>query len=224
MIIKTVRQAWKKMLLIFVIVTIIISCALGLLRNEEIQKNMQKIEYGKVIWFDLTSYSYLGDGTALIYDYTTVWQDEVLLFDLAERLDNTEGIYKLDNGWDAKSTDDKISWLTDNITIQRLATSSMYRVSLEKEVEESEIDTLEAAMEEVLDVFFDYAVNISSMSDEGIKYEFKDEFSHISSVFSGDQSNVNMILNIGVSAVLGTMTSLIYFAFKYSKNNKQKEK
>lgn len=215
------RKCWLKMIVIFFAVIII---AFGIIRiNQDKEEKIQKenLTVGVVLKFDISSYTYLGDGTASIYDYVSVWQNEDLISDYIELLDQGKAISILNPDWDYMNVKDKKTWINENIKLQRLATSTMYNITYKCEATEENVSEKIEAAKEVIDAYVDYAGSIARLSDKDIQYNVEKEILNEEPVFTQKEKKTNVLLELGISAVLGILVTGTYLGFKVIKNEKK---
>ena len=190
-------------------------------QNNDVKEQRENLTVGAVLKFDITTYTYLGDGTASVYDYVSVWQNEDLLSDCVELLDQGDAIRTLDPEWDDKNAKSKKEWINENIRLQRLATSTMYNITYNTEVTEDSVESQKEAAREVINSYVEYAGSIAALSDENIKYDVAKEIMNEEPIFTQGEEKVNTILELGVGAVLGILVSATYFGIKVIRSDKK---
>lgn len=215
------KEYGKAMAIIFILGTIICFFVLYKINGkEEIEPRSKMIE-GLVVCFDISSYNYLGDGTAAVYDYTSVWQDEVLINDCVDLLDKNGKIKDLVSDWDNMDNKSKRNWLLDKITIKRFASSTMYSIVYSAEISDAEEEVFKNASSEVLSCYLEYATDLVKMTDENLQYKVVKEIDQKQEVLSAGEEKVNTLLYMGMSMILGLMLSLTYLGIKIITKNKK---
>ena len=212
---KILKKCWLKMVIVFVLVTAVAFGVMRFAQNNDVKEQRENLTVGAVLKFDITTYTYLGDGTASVYDYVSVWQNEDLLSDCVELLDQGDAIRTLDPEWDDKNAKSKKEWINENIRLQRLATSTMYNITYNTEVTEDSVESQKEAAREVINSYVEYAGSIAALSDENIKYDVAKE------IMNEGEEKVNTILELGVGAVLGILVSATYFGIKVIRSDKK---
>lgn len=218
---KILKKCWLKMVIVFVLVTAVAFGVMRLAQNNDVKEQRENLTVGAVLKFDITTYTYLGDGTASVYDYVSVWQNEDLLSDCVELLDQGDAIRTLDPEWDDKNAKSKKEWINENIRLQRLATSTMYNITYNTEVTEDSVESQKEAAREVINSYVEYAGSIAALSDENIKYDVAKEIMNEEPIFTQGEEKVNTILELGVGAVLGILVSATYFGIKVIRSDKK---
>ncbi|WP_158099224.1 hypothetical protein [Drancourtella sp. An57] len=209
------------MVIVFVLVTAVAFGVMRFAQNNDVKEQRENLTVGAVLKFDITTYTYLGDGTASVYDYVSVWQNEDLLSDCVELLDQGDAIRTLDPEWDNKNAKSKKEWINENIRLQRLATSTMYNITYNTEVTEDSVESQKEAAREVINSYVEYAGSIAALSDENIKYDVAKEIMNEEPIFTQGEEKVNTILELGVGAVLGILVSATYFGIKVIRSDKK---
>lgn len=217
---KILKKCWLKMVIVFVLVTAVAFGVMRFAQNNDVKEQRENLTVGAVLKFDITTYTYLGDGTASVYDYVSVWQNEDLLSDCVELLDQGDAIRTLDPEWDDKNAKSKKEWINENIRLQRLATSTMYNITYNTEVTEDSVESQKEAAREVINSYVEYAGSIAALSDENIKYDVAKEIMNEEPIFTQGEEKVNTILELGVGAVLGILVSATYFGIKVIRSDK----
>ncbi|WP_138372388.1 MULTISPECIES: hypothetical protein [Oscillospiraceae] len=217
---KILKKCWLKMVIVFVLVTAVAFGVMRFAQNNDVKEQRENLTVGAVLKFDITTYTYLGDGTASVYDYVSVWQNEALLSDCVELLDQGDAIRTLDPEWDDKNAKSKKEWINENIRLQRLATSTMYNITYNTEVTEDSVESQKEAAREVINSYVEYAGSIAALSDENIKYDVAKEIMNEEPIFTQGEEKVNTILELGVGAVLGILVSATYFGIKVIRSDK----
>ncbi len=218
---KILKKCWLKMVIVFVLVTAVAFGVMRFVQNNDVKEQRENLTVGAVLKFDITTYTYLGDGTASVYDYVSVWQNEDLLSDCVELLDQGDAIRTLDPEWDDKNAKSKKEWINENIRLQRLATSTMYNITYNTEVTEDSVESQKEAAREVINSYVEYAGSIAALSDENIKYDVAKEIMNEEPIFTQGEEKVNTILELGVGAVLGILVSATYFGIKVIRSDKK---
>ena len=218
---KILKKCWLKMVIVFVLVTAVAFGVMRFAQNNDVKEQRGNLTVGAVLKFDITTYTYLGDGTASVYDYVSVWQNEALLSDCVELLDQGDAIRTLDPEWDDKNAKSKKEWINENIRLQRLATSTMYNITYNTEVTEDSVESQKEAAREVINSYVEYAGSIAALSDENIKYDVAKEIMNEEPIFTQGEEKVNTILELGVGAVLGILVSATYFGIKVIRSDKK---
>lgn len=218
---KILKKCWLKMVIVFVLVTVVAFGVMRFAQNNDEEEQREKLTVGAVLKFDITTYTYLGDGTASVYDYVSVWQNEDLLSDCVELLDQGDAIRTLDPEWDNQNAKSKKEWINENIKLQRLATSTMYNITYNTEVTEVNVESQTEAAKEVINSYVEYAGSIAKLSDENIEYEVAKEILNEEPIFTQGEQSVNIILELAVSAVLGALVAATYFGIKVIRNDKK---
>ena len=218
---KILKKCWLKMVIVFVLVTAVAFGVMRFAQNNDVKEQRENLTVGAVLKFDITTYTYLGDGTASVYDYVSVWQNEDLLSDCVELLDQGDAIRTLDPEWDNKNAKSKNEWINENIRLQRLATSTMYNITYNTEVTEDSVESQKEAAREVINSYVEYAGSIAALSDENIKYDVAKEIMNEEPIFTQGEEKVNTILELGVGAVLGILVSATYFGIKVIRSDKK---
>ncbi|GLG04166.1 hypothetical protein ACI3DN_11935 [Sellimonas catena] len=218
---KILKKCWLKMVIVFVLVTAVAFGVMRFAQNNDVKEQRENLTVGAVLKFDITTYTYLGDGTASVYDYVSVWQNEDLLSDCVELLDQGDAIRTLDPEWDDKNAKSKKEWINENIRLQRLATSTMYNITYNTEVTEDSVESQKEAAREVINSYVEYAGSIAALSDENIKYDVAKEIMNEEPIFTQGEEKVNTILELGVGAVLGILVSATYFGIKVIRSDKK---
>ncbi|OUN70360.1 hypothetical protein DXB59_03755 [Ruminococcus sp. OM05-10BH] len=218
---KILKKCWLKMVIVFVLVTAVAFGVMRFAQNNDVKEQRENLTVGAVLKFDITTYTYLGDGTASVYDYVSVWQNEDLLSDCVELLDQGDAIRTLDPEWDNKNAKSKKEWINENIRLQRLATSTMYNITYNTEVTEDSVESQKEAAREVINSYVEYAGSIAALSDENIKYDVAKEIMNEEPIFTQGEEKVNTILELGVGAVLGILVSATYFGIKVIRSDKK---
>ena len=218
---KILKKCWLKMVIVFVLVTAVAFGVMRFAQNNDVKEQRENLTVGAVLKFDITTYTYLGDGTASVYDYVSVWQNEDLLSDCVELLDQGDAIRTLDPEWDDKNAKSKNEWINENIRLQRLATSTMYNITYNTEVTEDSVESQKEAAREVINSYVEYAGSIAALSDENIKYDVAKEIMNEEPIFTQGEEKVNTILELGVGAVLGILVSATYFGIKVIRSDKK---
>lgn len=218
---KILIKCWLKMVIVFVLVTAVAFGVMRFVQNNDVKEQRENLTVGAVLKFDITTYTYLGDGTASVYDYVSVWQNEDLLSDCVELLDQGDAIRTLDPEWDDKNAKSKKEWINENIRLQRLATSTMYNITYNTEVTEDSVESQKEAAREVINSYVEYAGSIAALSDENIKYDVAKEIMNEEPIFTQGEEKVNTILELGVGAVLGILVSATYFGIKVIRSDKK---
>lgn len=218
---KILKKCWLKMVIVFVLVTAVAFGVMRFAQNNDEKEQRENLTVGAVLKFDITTYTYLGDGTASVYDYVSVWQNEDLLSDCVELLDQGDAIRTLDPEWDDKNAKSKKEWINENIRLQRLATSTMYNITYNTEVTEDSVESQKEAAREVINSYVEYAGSIAALSDENIKYDVAKEIMNEEPIFTQGEEKVNTILELGVGAVLGILVSATYFGIKVIRSDKK---
>lgn len=218
---KILKKCWLKMVIVFVLVTAVAFGVMRFAQNNDVKEQKENLTVGAVLKFDITTYTYLGDGTASVYDYVSVWQNEDLLSDCVELLDQGDAIRTLDPEWDNKNAKSKKEWINENIRLQRLATSTMYNITYNTEVTEDSVESQKEAAREVINSYVEYAGSIAALSDENIKYDVAKEIMNEEPIFTQGEEKVNTILELGVGAVLGILVSATYFGIKVIRSDKK---
>ncbi len=218
---KILKKCWLKMVIVFVLVTAVAFGVMRFAQNNDVKEQRENLTVGAVLKFDITTYTYLGDGTASVYDYVSVWQNEALLSDCVELLDQGDAIRTLDPEWDDKNAKSKKEWINENIRLQRLATSTMYNITYNTEVTEDSVESQKEAAREVINSYVEYAGSIAALSDENIKYDVAKEIMNEEPIFTQGEEKVNTILELGVGAVLGILVSATYFGIKVIRSDKK---
>ena len=218
---KILKKSWLKMVIVFVLVTAVAFGVMRFAQNNDAKEQRENLTVGAVLKFDITTYTYLGDGTASVYDYVSVWQNEDLLSDCVELLDQGDAIRTLDPEWDDKNAKSKKEWINENIRLQRLATSTMYNITYNTEVTEDSVESQKEAAREVINSYVEYAGSIAALSDENIKYDVAKEIMNEEPIFTQGEEKVNTILELGVGAVLGILVSATYFGIKVIRSDKK---
>lgn len=218
---KILKKCWLKMVIVFVLVTAVAFGVMRFAQNNDVKEQRENLTVGAVLKFDITTYTYLGDGTASVYDYVSVWQNEDLLSDCVELLDQGDAIRTLDPEWDDKNAKSKKEWINENIRLQRLATSTMYNITYNTEVTEDSVESQKEAAREVINSYMEYAGSIAALSDENIKYDVAKEIMNEEPIFTQGEEKVNTILELGVGAVLGILVSATYFGIKVIRSDKK---
>ena len=218
---KILKKCWLKMVIVFVLVTAVAFGVMRFAQNNDVKEQRENLTVGAVLKFDITTYTYLGDGTASVYDYVSVWQNEDLLSDWVELLDQGDAIRTLDPEWDDKNAKSKKEWINENIRLQRLATSTMYNITYNTEVTEDSVESQKEAAREVINSYVEYAGSIAALSDENIKYDVAKEIMNEEPIFTQGEEKVNTILELGVGAVLGILVSATYFGIKVIRSDKK---
>lgn len=218
---KILKKCWLKMVIVFVLVTAVAFGVMRFAQNNDVKEQRENLTVGAVLKFDITTYTYLGDGTASVYDYVSVWQNEALLSDCVELLDQGDAIRTLDPEWDNKNAKSKKEWINENIRLQRLATSTMYNITYNTEVTEDSVESQKEAAREVINSYVEYAGSIAALSDENIKYDVAKEIMNEEPIFTQGEEKVNTILELGVGAVLGILVSATYFGIKVIRSDKK---
>lgn len=218
---KILKKCWLKMVIVFVLVTAVAFGVMRFAQNNDVKEQRENLTVGAVLKFDITTYTYLGDGTASVYDYVSVWQNEDLLSDCVELLDQGDAIRTLDPEWDNKNAKSKKEWINENIRLQRLATSTMYNITYNTEVTEDSVVSQKEAAREVINSYVEYAGSIAALSDENIKYDVAKEIMNEEPIFTQGEEKVNTILELGVGAVLGILVSATYFGIKVIRSDKK---
>ncbi|MBM6743524.1 hypothetical protein H6A32_04275 [Drancourtella massiliensis] len=218
---KILKKCWLKMVIVFVLVTAVAFGVMRFAQNNDAKEQRENLTVGAVLKFDITTYTYLGDGTASVYDYVSVWQNEDLLSDCVELLDQGDAIRTLDPEWDDKNAKSKKEWINENIRLQRLATSTMYNITYNTEVTEDSVESQKEAAREVINSYVEYAGSIAALSDENIKYDVAKEIMNEEPIFTQGEEKVNTILELGVGAVLGILVSATYFGIKVIRSDKK---
>lgn len=218
---KILKKCWLKMVIVFVLVTAVAFGVMRFVQNNDVKEQRENLTVGAVLKFDITTYTYLGDGTASVYDYVSVWQNEALLSDCVELLDQGDAIRTLDPEWDDKNAKSKKEWINENIRLQRLATSTMYNITYNTEVTEDSVESQKEAAREVINSYVEYAGSIAALSDENIKYDVAKEIMNEEPIFTQGEEKVNTILELGVGAVLGILVSATYFGIKVIRSDKK---
>lgn len=218
---KILKKCWLKMVIVFVLVTAVAFGIMRFAQNNDVKEQRENLTVGAVLKFDITTYTYLGDGTASVYDYVSVWQNEDLLSDCVELLDQGDAIRTLDPEWDNKNAKSKKEWINENIRLQRLATSTMYNITYNTEVTEDSVESQKEAAREVINSYVEYAGSIAALSDENIKYDVAKEIMNEEPIFTQGEEKVNTILELGVGAVLGILVSATYFGIKVIRSDKK---
>lgn len=218
---KILKKCWLKMVIVFVLVTAVAFGVMRFAQNNDVKEQRKNLTVGAVLKFDITTYTYLGDGTASVYDYVSVWQNEDLLSDCVELLDQGDAIRTLDPEWDNKNAKSKKEWINENIRLQRLATSTMYNITYNTEVTEDSVESQKEAAREVINSYVEYAGSIAALSDENIKYDVAKEIMNEEPIFTQGEEKVNTILELGVGAVLGILVSATYFGIKVIRSDKK---
>ena len=216
-----IKKCWLKMVIVFVLVTAVAFGVMRFAQNNDVKEQRENLTVGAVLKFDITTYTYLGDGTASVYDYVSVWQNEDLLSDCVELLDQGDAIRTLDPEWDDKNAKSKKEWINENIRLQRLATSTMYNITYNTEVTEDSVESQKEAAREVINSYMEYAGSIAALSDENIKYDVAKEIMNEEPIFTQGEEKVNTILELGVGAVLGILVSATYFGIKVIRSDKK---
>lgn len=220
---KVIKKCWLKMIAIFLVVTIVAFGIMKFNQSNEQKEQKENLTVGVVLQFDITSYTYLGDGTASVYDYVSVWKNEDLLSDCVKMLDQGEAIRTLNPNWDSENDKAKKSWLTENIQLQRLATSTMYNITYKTEVTKKDIKEKEDAAKEVINTYVEYAGSIAKLSDKNIKYNVAKEILNEESIFTQKEEKVNIILELGISGILGILVAATYFGIKVIRSDKKEK-
>ena len=218
---KILKKCWLKMVIVFVLVTAVAFGVMRFAQNNDVKEQRENLTVGAVLKFDITTYTYLGDGTASVYDYVSVWQNEDLLSDCVELLDQGDAIRTLDPEWDDKNAKSKKEWINENIRLQRLATSTMYNITYNTEVTEDSVESQKEAAREVINSYVEYAGSIAALSDENIKYDVAKEIMNEEPIFTQGEEKVNTIMELGVGAVLGILVSATYFGIKVIRSDKK---
>lgn len=218
---KILKKCWLKMVIVFVLVTAVAFGVMRFAQNNDVKEQRENLTVGAVLKFDITTYTYLGDGTASVYDYVSVWQNEALLSDCVELLDQGDAVRTLDPEWDDKNAKSKKEWINENIRLQRLATSTMYNITYNTEVTEDSVESQKEAAREVINSYVEYAGSIAALSDENIKYDVAKEIMNEEPIFTQGEEKVNTILELGVGAVLGILVSATYFGIKVIRSDKK---
>lgn len=218
---KILKKCWLKMVIVFVLVTAVAFGVMRFAQNNDVKEQRENLTVGAVLKFDITTYTYLGDGTASVYDYVSVWQNEDLLSDCVELLDQGDAIRTLDPEWDDKNAKSKKEWINENIRLQRLATSTMYNITYNTEVTEDSVESQKEAAREVINSYVEYAGSIAALSDENIKYDVAKKIMNEEPIFTQGEEKVNTILELGVGAVLGILVSATYFGIKVIRSDKK---
>ena len=218
---KILKKCWLKMVIVFVLVRAVAFGVMRFVQNNDVKEQRENLTVGAVLKFDITTYTYLGDGTASVYDYVSVWQNEDLLSDCVELLDQGDAIRTLDPEWDDKNAKSKKEWINENIRLQRLATSTMYNITYNTEVTEDSVESQKEAAREVINSYVEYAGSIAALSDENIKYDVAKEIMNEEPIFTQGEEKVNTILELGVGAVLGILVSATYFGIKVIRSDKK---
>ena len=218
---KILKKCWLKMVIVFVLVTAVAFGVMRFAQNNDVKEQRENLTVGAVLKFDITTYTYLGDGTASVYDYVSVWQNEDLLSDCVELLDQGDAIRTLDPEGDDKNAKSKKEWINENIRLQRLATSTMYNITYNTEVTEDSVESQKEAAREVINSYVEYAGSIAALSDENIKYDVAKEIMNEEPIFTQGEEKVNTILELGVGAVLGILVSATYFGIKVIRSDKK---
>lgn len=218
---KILKKCWLKMVIVFVLVTAVAFGVMRFAQNNDVKEQRENLTVGAVLKFDITTYTYLGDGTASVYDYVSVWQNEDLLSDCVELLDQGDAIRTLDPEWDDKNAKSKKEWINENIRLHRLATSTMYNITYNTEVTEDSVESQKEAAREVINSYMEYAGSIAALSDENIKYDVAKEIMNEEPIFTQGEEKVNTILELGVGAVLGILVSATYFGIKVIRSDKK---
>lgn len=218
---KILKKCWLKMVIVFVLVTAVAFGVMRFAQNNDVKEQRENLTVGAVLKFDITTYTYLGDGTASVYDYVSVWQNEDLLSDCVELLDQGDAIRTLDPEWDNKNAKSKKEWINENIRLQRLATSTMYNITYNTEVTEDSVESQKESAREVINSYVEYAGSIAALSDENIKYDVAKEIMNEEPIFTQGEEKVNTILELGVGAVLGILVSATYFGIKVIRSDKK---
>ncbi len=218
---KILKKCWLKMVIVFVLVTAVAFGVMRFAQNNDVKEQRENLTVGAVLKFDITTYTYLGDGTASVYDYVSVWQNEDLLSDCVELLDQGDAIRTLDPEWDNKNAKSKKEWINENIRLQRLATSTMYNITYNTEVTEDSVESQKEAAREVINSYVEYAGSIAALSDENIKYDVAKEIMNEEPIFTQGEEKVNTILELGLGAVLGILVSATYFGIKVIRSDKK---
>lgn len=222
-VIKNFKRVWKKMLIIFFVVAIGTFALTGLQEKKSMEEGKIQLVEGKVICFDITTFNYLGDGTASVYDYTQGWTDSVLLDDCIKIFDQNESMEVLAEGWSEMDTKTKKNWITENITVQRFATSTMYSIAYSTEANAENKAKIAQASHEMLDSFVEYAVSISRLTDENIEYKIAKEINNEEEILPQNESAVNYLLYAALSVILGIMAALTYFGIVLILNENKKK-
>lgn len=218
---KILKKCWLKMVIVFVLVTAVAFGVMRFAQNNDVKEQRENLTVGAVLKFDITTYTYLGDGTASVYDYVSVWQNEDLLSDCVELLDQGDAVRTLDPEWDNKNAKSKKEWINENIRLQRLATSTMYNITYNTEVTEDSVESQKEAARKVINSYVEYAGSIAALSDENIKYDVAKEIMNEEPIFTQGEEKVNTILELGVGAVLGILVSATYFGIKVIRSDKK---
>ena len=218
---KILKKCWLKMVIVFVLVTAVAFGIMRFAQNNDVKEQRENLTVGAVLKFDITTYTYLGDGTASVYAYVSVWQNEDLLSDCVELLDQGDAVRTLDPEWDNKNAKSKKEWINENIRLQRLATSTMYNITYNTEVTEDSVESQKEAAREVINSYVEYAGSIAALSDENIKYDVAKEIMNEEPIFTQGEEKVNTILELGVGAVLGILVSATYFGIKVIRSDKK---
>lgn len=216
-----IKKIWKKFIMIACCTFVI---CLGVVSfHEKKEKAEEKVEItrGSVMNFDITSFSHLGEEYAMLYDYTSVWNDSVLIDDYIQLLNKDKAISALANDWQNMSDSEKIQWIIDNIKVQRLSSSTMYRVTYTSTVPEKDKKQVENAADDIIKVFWQYATEISKMSDENLKYKEVKKID-IENAVTETVDKGNNVMFVLISAVLALMISITYFGIEVIKYKKKR--
>lgn len=216
------KKIWKRMIIIAIVVVVLCMGAFLVKQRQTRTEEKVKLTEGSVMNFDIASYNHLGEDFADIYDYTSVWYDDVLLNDYVEKLDESKDVLTLNKNWKNMSNDDKKNWIKENITIQRLSSSTMYRVVYTTSVPTKEKKKTIKATKEIINEFWDYATNLSVMSDGNLKYEIVKNINIQEDVVEVEGKG-NKVMYMLLSVVLAGMICVTYFGIEVIKYKKKED-
>jgi len=216
-----IKEKWKLLLLVFAAAFLICLGAIIFMEKKDQNAGTEKIEVGQVIWFDISTYNNMGESVASVYDYVTAWSDEVLMSDCVDRFDNAGFMNEIVPEWENKGIDSKITWITNNITVKRISSSTMYRISYDVEVNSQTKDATLNEVNQMIETFIDYAVSVAKLSDKDIQYDSVDQIYVEKPAMEGDVKAVDVILRVAIAGVLSVLITLTFLGFLIIKNKKE---
>lgn len=203
---------WKGMIVLFFLVSIISFVSINTVEKNEEEEKSQLIK-AKAFNFDIRTYNYLGDGTTSVYDATPTWNDEIMLRDFLQKL-NDDDMEILESRWKDWDNKSKIEWITRNVTVKRYTTSTMYLVQYKTEVTEDNIEEIKVASDKMLEAYVEYAAELVRLTDEKIEHKVVKDIEYNEEILTQSESEVNVLLRLAISIVLGGLVAITYFGVK----------
>lgn len=214
----------KKRWYVLLACIIVIAAATFVIQSQMFQK--EKGGTGKVIGVDVyrlvnvdvMSLESSELGETLNYDMSLLWTRSTLLSEVADHFSETYDMEKVCPGWDKMALKYQVEWIKGQFEIYHVPNSMIYEVRMYKEIAESQKETMQPIMEEMMDDYISTAMNNVKLVEKDFKYEVVKSQTYIRDGIV-EAEDTFKIKEIVLSALLGILGGFLVTTLLFVRKN-----